>query len=181
MNDLTTRLLTGSAAGFAASGPMAIFMEALIPAVSDEERDPPPPRQITQRAAETVGVEDEMSDDSVEAATMVNHFGYGTTAGMVYGAVAESIPLPPVARGIGFGLALWAGGYLGWLPASGMYRSATREPAGRNAVIVAAHILWGGLLGWIEHDLARASQSRTPRQAAPHHTMRSASTAASAK
>lgn len=181
MNDLANRLLTGATAGFAASGPMAVFMEALFPVVSDEERDPPPPRQITERAAETVGVAHKMGDDEREAATMVNHFGYGTTAGMVYGAVAESVPLPPVARGIGFGLGLWAAGYLGWLPATGMYRSATREPAGRNAVIIAAHVVWGAILGRIEHDLAAANQARTPRQAAPHHTMSSASTAASAR
>ncbi len=53
-------------------------------------------------------------------------------------------PLQGIGGGMAFGLAVWCGSYLGWLPAFNMRASATKEPAQRNAMMIAAHLIWGG-------------------------------------
>lgn len=158
MADLVNRLCAGGAAGFAATGPMTALMEAGGRLVKPEEQDPQPPRIITARAVRTVGA-DELDEGELDAATMTAHFGYGASAGAVYGALAPHLPLPPVARGAAFGLGLWAASYLGWLPAAGLYRPATRDTAARNALVIAAHALWGAVLGAVEAELS----GRAPR------------------
>ena len=85
----------------------------------------------------------------------VAHFGFGTAAGAAYGAVAPGVPLDPVLKGMAYGLAVWAGSYLGGLPALGVMRPATREPAGKNAVMIAAHLAWGAALGVVADRLSR--------------------------
>jgi len=52
-----------------------------------------------------------------------------------------------VAKGVGFGLLVWAGSYLGLLPAVGLHRPATRESARRNGMMIASHVVWGAVLG----------------------------------
>jgi putative membrane protein len=150
MTELVNRAMAGSAAGFAATGPMTVLMAGLHPALPPEEQEPLPPRQITERAAASVGAD--LTPREAEAAAMASHFAYGTAAGAVYGLVAERLPLPPVVRGVGFGLAVWGGSYLGLLPATGLYRSAAREPAGRNSLMIAAHVVWGAVLGLVEEQ-----------------------------
>ncbi len=161
MNELTSRLCVGAAAGFAATGPMTAFMELTGRLLPPEEQEPLPPRQITERAADVVGAADELTEPQMEAATMVGHFGYGASAGAVYGALAPHVRLPPAASGAGFALGVWAASYLGWLPAAGLYRPATRDSAGCNAVMIAAHVVWGAILGAVEHELSgRAASAR---------------------
>jgi hypothetical protein len=48
---------------------------------------------------------------------------------------------------VAYGLAVWAGSYLGWLPAAGVLPPATEEPAGKNAVMILAHVACGAALG----------------------------------
>jgi hypothetical protein len=49
-------------------------------------------------------------------------------------------------RGIFFGLVVWAGSYLGWVPAAGILPPATEAPARRNALMIGSHFLWGILI-----------------------------------
>jgi putative membrane protein len=51
---------------------------------------------------------------------------------------------------------VWAGSYLGLLPVLGILSPATRHPTGRNALMIAAHIIWGATLG-ILTDYGRRS------------------------
>ncbi|MES2464705.1 MAG: hypothetical protein V4671_29430, partial [Armatimonadota bacterium] len=44
-----------------------------------------------------------------------------------------------------FGLTLWSVSYLGLMPAIGWHRSAVKEPAGRNALMLTANIFWGAV------------------------------------
>ncbi len=161
MNDTVARVCAGAAAGFAACGPMTVLMEAAGRLLPAEEQEPLPPRQITERAAEKADVADDMTEDQRAVAATVNHFGYGTGSGAAYAAVAEHIPLPPVARGVAFSLGLWAASYLGWLPAAGLYRPATRNSASRNALMIAAHVVWGAVLGTVEEELSGRSRAAT--------------------
>jgi uncharacterized membrane protein YagU involved in acid resistance len=56
-------------------------------------------------------------------------------------------------RGALAGLALWVGSYLGWLPAVGILRPATRHPWRRNLLMIVAHIVWGVTLGEMTRKL----------------------------
>ena len=156
MTDTLRGMLAGGAAGFAATAPMTVVMEALYHALPDDERRGPlPPWEITERTADAVGVEDDLSEGHKAGLTTAAHFGFGASAGAVYGAIAPHLPLPPVAGGVAYGLAVWAGSYLGWLPAVGLQPGATREPAGKNGVMIAAHVVWGAALGLVTQALLR--------------------------
>ena len=52
-----------------------------------------------------------------------------------------------MANGVVYGLTVWAGSYLGLLPAAGILRPAAEHPPRRTALMIAAHVLWGGVLG----------------------------------
>jgi len=155
----TRRLACGAAAGFAATVPMTLFMEFLhhtlprerrgalpAPPVTQRGGEPLPPHRITKRAVKKAGVDQELTEPQKQNLTLVSHFGYGTGMGAAYGLLAPNVP-EPVLGGIAFGLAVWAGSYLGWLPAAGLPPPATEDRAERNALMIGAHILWGGVLG----------------------------------
>ena len=89
-----------------------------------------------------------------EAATWASHFGYGAACGALYGALAANRRVPHVAAGVGFGLAVWAGSYLGWLPAAGILRPATEHPPRRTALMIAAHVVWGATTGFVVNALS---------------------------
>ena len=48
--------------------------------------------------------------------------------GALYVSVRTRLPLPIVLKGMLFGLAIWAGSYLGWPPATGVLYPATKIP-----------------------------------------------------
>jgi len=76
------------------------------------------------------------------------HYGFGASAGCLLGVVAsDPRPLPRPLTGALVGTLVWATSYMGWLPATGIRRNATKEPAGRNVQMVAAHLVWGCIAG----------------------------------
>jgi uncharacterized membrane protein YagU involved in acid resistance len=148
----------GSIAGAVATAPMTAAMFALQRMLPGEAGAPLPPRVITENAAAAAGVDDalhEMPEEGKEAATLAAHFGYGATAGAAYTAFAGKSGLHPAAEGALYGLAVWGGSYLGVMPATGLYRSATELPAQRNLLMIAAHVVWGASLGVVFDALAK--------------------------
>jgi uncharacterized membrane protein YagU involved in acid resistance len=139
--------VAASISGFVATAPMTAVMVGLHRLLPGEPDSPLPPRQITENAAEATGVADQMDEPEREGATLAAHFGYGATAALGYVPFVGSSGLPPAAEGALYGLAVWGGSYLGLMPATGLYRSATDEPAARNALMIAAHLVWGAALG----------------------------------
>ena len=133
---------SGMLARLAATVPMTIVMESLHKQLPRSQRYPLPPREVTASAADAAGVLSRMNRRQLVAATTVSHFGYGAATGAIYGGFARQY-MPGPAGGVAFGLAVWAGSYLGWLPAAGLFRGADREPARRNALMIAAHVVWG--------------------------------------
>jgi uncharacterized membrane protein YagU involved in acid resistance len=169
MSDVPNRVLSGSLAGFAATAPMTAVMEALYRVLPPHERRGPlPPREITMKAAEAVDAENELSETQKKGLTGLAHFAYGAGAGAGYGAVSPHLPFGPAANGVAYGLAVWAGSYLGWLPAAGVLPPATAEPAGKNAVMIIAHVVWGAALGVLTDRLVggRPGSSRCFRRPA---------------
>ncbi|HYP52071.1 MAG TPA: DUF1440 domain-containing protein [Pyrinomonadaceae bacterium] len=144
------RLLVGSLAGLAATVPMTAAMVWMHRRLPEDEQYPLPPRRVTMNVAEAAGVveeEEQLRESEKRAMTLAAHFAYGAGAGALYGPLARQVPLPPVVSGAAYGLAVWAGSYLGWLPAAGLLAPATEHPARRTALMIAAHLVWGASAG----------------------------------
>lgn len=141
-------LIKGAIAGFIATIPMTIAMKALHAQLPRDEQYPLPPRLIVESAAEKLEVEDELRDEDEFALTVASHFAYGAATGAIYSAGVELQGIEPsVASGVAYGLGVWTVSYLGLLPGLGILTRATEHPARRNALMIAAHVVWGAALG----------------------------------
>lgn len=137
-------LLQGALSGILATIPMTLFMGAAHYLLPKRQRYPLPPRLITLKAAEKVGLEDVIEEEPVYTLTTgAAHFGYGADGGILYALLTRRVPLPPALNGILFGLTFWAAGYLGWLPAAGLLRPATEHPKERTALMIVSNVLYG--------------------------------------
>jgi hypothetical protein len=141
------KLLAGALAGFAATVPMTWVMEVLHRRLPGRERYPLPPRKVTMRLADRAGVRHELDEPERLGLTLLAHFGMGAAAGALYGPLAGALPGPAPLRGAAYGLAVWAGNYLGLLPGLGLLSPATEHPPRRTAVMIAAHLVWGATAG----------------------------------
>jgi uncharacterized membrane protein YagU involved in acid resistance len=148
------RIISGALAGLAATVPMTLAMKLMHEQLPPEEKYPLPPRQVAEGLAEVAGVNEQMDEDDREAATWVSHFAYGAACGAAYGALSRGVGRHAALAGAGFGVAVWAGSYLGWLPAAGILSPATEHPPRRTALMITAHIVWGVTAGLVVHDLA---------------------------
>lgn len=128
---------------------MTAAMQAMHRALPAHEQEPLPPRQITENAAATAGVDLGEDETTLESATMAAHFAYGASVGAMYGPIAGATGMPRAAEGMLFGLAVWGGSYLGLIPGAGLYRSAKDESPARNGLMITAHLIWGASLGLI--------------------------------
>lgn len=144
---------TGFVAGILATIPMTVLMVVLHRFLRVEERYPLPPRVIMSRLlgghlgiAATV---EDVDATELQAMTLVSHFAYGGACGGSLAAIEHFVPLPRVVKGIVFGLVVWAVSYLAWLPAFGILPPATEQPPRRNAIMIAAHIVWGAAAGLV--------------------------------
>ena len=147
------RPLAGLVAGLAATVPMTVAMELMFRGLPRRERYPLPPRWITDRLISVAGLEGEMDESRRREAALLSHFAYGAAAGAAYAPIAERVRIGPLSAGVLYGLGVWTVSYLGWLPAAGILGPATRHPARRNALMIAAHVVWGAATGYIAHHL----------------------------
>jgi len=138
--------LIGVIGGIVATGPMTVAMILMHRRLPRHERYPLPPREITMKLARDAGVQDELSETSRSALTLVSHFAYGAACGGVYGAAVDRVPGPAALKGAAMGLLVWGASYLGWLPAAGVLTPATEHPGRRNSLMIAAHLVWGVVL-----------------------------------
>ena len=118
-----------------------------------------PPIRVADRAAETAVEATEtggpVGEGAREAAAAGGHLLYGAAAGALYGLLQDELELPAIAAGVGYGLALWAVGYLGWLPAARILPEPWRQRAGDALVPIAAHAVYGLGLGLVERTVRR--------------------------
>lgn len=155
----TRRVLEGALAGLAATVPMTATMLLLHRCLPWRERYPLPPRLITEVLASRTHPGRHAPSEAISAAAVGAHFGYGALGGACYGLLTPRPERAAPAKGIGFGLAVWAGSYLGWLPAAEILPPATRQPARRNALMVASHVVWGATTGGLMYWLARRREA----------------------
>lgn len=145
-------VLRGAAAGFAATVPMTVAMEALRTALPAEQHRRMPPREIVDRtiekAADATGEDANLDRGDRIALTTIAHFAFGAAAGAVYGAAVGSRRTSALT-GIAYGLAVWALAYGVGLPSLGLHPAATDDTKDRNEVLIASHVVWGATLGML--------------------------------
>ena len=150
-------LIQGALAGLAATAPMTAAMMLGHRRLPWHERYPLPPRQITMRVASAVGVRKYLDEDKKRGMTLVAHYGYGAAMGTLFGAMtgtaSKDQPACNIGQGMAFGLGVWAAGYLGLLPALGIFRPATQHPTRRNLLMVGSHVVWGASLAQLYRTL----------------------------
>lgn len=149
-----TAVIAGAVAGLVATAPMTLAMEWMFRRLPWRERYPLPPSQIVKKLTHMAGLRGHVDREEHAALTLASHFGYGAVAGAVYAPIARAIPLPAGLKGIVFGLLVWAISYLGWLPGVHILPPATKHPPRRNALMIAAHIVWGLVTGVLTEALS---------------------------
>jgi hypothetical protein len=142
---LPLRLAGGALAGLAATVPMsaAFGIAQLAGAIGRL-----PPRLIVDELVPS------LPRPARAALEWVLHFGYGASCGAAYALLVR-----PSARGAGagtvFGLAVWAGGYEGWVPALGALPPAHRDDRSRAVTILLTHVVYGAALGIVARAVGR--------------------------
>jgi uncharacterized membrane protein YagU involved in acid resistance len=162
MNRYPQRMIAGAIAGFVATAPMSAVMLRWHRRLPWRQQEPLPPEQVTANVLDAAGLDDDLSRPQIAALAVLNHFGYGATVGSIYGLLTSgSRPVSPLLNGVAYGLGIWGASYLGLLPALGLYRSATEEPAERNLLMLSAHVVWGGALGVVTEIAERRARRRS--------------------
>jgi hypothetical protein len=154
---LLGRLGRGALAGAAATAPMTAVMRSIHRRLPLPERDPLPPQGLATELASRAGAPAPVQAEVHRRGWLLAHFGYGAAAGAAFAALS---PRPTLAMGAGSGLALWAAGYLGWVPALEMPHGAPEETTRRNSMMIAAHLVWGAATAAICSRLAARGGAR---------------------
>lgn len=143
---LLRRFAAGAAAGTAATVPMSgVMLLAGRLGLMGEQ----PPEAITRHAvSEATG--QEPSGGSRRMLASVAHLAFGAGSGLAYAALPRPSAVPAPVRGSAFALAVWAASYRGWVPRFGALPHADDDRDDRVAVMVGAHLLFGGVLGALE-------------------------------
>jgi hypothetical protein len=142
VSSLMYRFLAGGFAGFAATVPMTAFMRWADQRPVESPQSTLPPRHITEEALGASGFS-ERNERITRPATLVAHYGIGTSTGTLFGLLHER---PAITDGLAFGAAVWVSSYFGLLPALGSRARGTRQTAIQNATMLAAHLVWGANL-----------------------------------
>jgi hypothetical protein len=106
----------------------------------------PPPRAIVRTALPG------LSEPTVNAAAVVAHLGYGAAAGALHRVLLRG---PGPAASVLYALALWAGSYQGWVPLLGALPPAHLDDRRRQGSMIAAHVVYGAVLGTLAARRAR--------------------------
>ena len=150
-----TRIALGAAGGAAATVPMSLVM---VGAKRLGLLQVLPPEEITDEVMARAGAD--VDEGASNVLSTISHLGYGAGAGAAY-----QLLVPARAQGAGsgiaFALALYAGSYLGLLPALGLKPAGQGRSNVETGVMVLAHVVFGAVLG---ESAARARRSLAGRE-----------------
>ena len=146
---LGSRLIVGAIAGVVGTMAMTSAMRRIHARLPAEERSPLTPREIVDSALDP---EEEPARDL----TTFSHFAYGAGCGAL---IAAANPRPGLREGAGAGVAVWLASYMGWIPAVGLLKFATRHPARRNLLMIGVHLVWGATTAKAIRELGDARES----------------------
>jgi uncharacterized membrane protein YagU involved in acid resistance len=103
-----------------------------------------PPEKVTSKLLHRAGIEHTRAQQ--DALATVLHFGFGATAGAAFGVLAPRSLIARVPAGLTYGVAIWGVSYMGWMPALGIMPPPERDRRDRQAVMLAAHLVYGTTL-----------------------------------
>jgi hypothetical protein len=137
-------VVAGAGAGFVATAVMSALMLVAHKLGWEGEQ---PPERIVEAALDSAGVARSERTENVAAA--LSHLAFGAALGVGYRVLRRlaRTPGPPVAHGVGWGLAVWSVSYQGWIPRAGILPPPRHDRPGRQATMMAAHVAYGGVLG----------------------------------
>ncbi|RYZ50589.1 MAG: DUF1440 domain-containing protein [Proteobacteria bacterium] len=156
---MTTSITEGFCAGLIATVPMTAAMASIRKGVAGKDA-PLPMEEVGDGVAAKLEIKDKMTQDDQDTFNWISHFGFGAVTGGIYGLIAGDPTKHSVAKGIGFGMAVWATSYVGVLPALDIMREPEDEPDHKIASEVVSHVVWGAALGL----LTKALKSRKPQE-----------------
>jgi hypothetical protein len=88
--------------------------------------------------------------------------GWGGLLGLAIAGMREQTVRRTLLAGAGMGALVWAVGYVGWLPGTGLMPPIHRQGAGHVAVSVAQHVLYGVAASVPIAAIDRARRRRQP-------------------
>jgi hypothetical protein len=151
---ITNRLLLGALAGIAGTFAMTAAARAMHRGLPAPERYPLPPREIIEGVLPGVarhGAEER----GRQTTTLAAHFGYGAATGAIYAVLR---PRGDILPGAAYGLLVWTVSYFGIMPGLGILKPAHAHPGRRNALMIAAHLIWGSTMARTLRELELAEQ-----------------------
>ena len=148
------RLLLGALAGIAGTLAMTAAARAMHRRLPAAERYPLPPREIIEGGLPAV-TKRSLEEHGRQTATLAAHFGYGAATGALHALVA---PRSGVPRGVAYGVLIWTVSYFGIMPGLRILRPAQEHPLRRNALMIAAHLVWGSTMATTLRELELAEQ-----------------------
>jgi uncharacterized membrane protein YagU involved in acid resistance len=116
-----------------------------------------PPEKITSKMLRRHGIRADAGQQ--DAIALGLHFAFGAAAGGAFGVIARRVPVPSVPLGIAYGTAIWGVSYMGWLPSVGLMPRADHDQRGRQAVMLAGHLVFGATLGVLAGRRARRPET----------------------
>ncbi|MAL99817.1 MAG: hypothetical protein CL583_15355 [Alteromonadaceae bacterium] len=142
------RYLAAGIGGLIATIPMTLFMAGGHRRLPSSDQYALPPREITDELLRRGG-QPALSEASTARLSLAAHFAYGGVTGAMYPAMpgaerlARARPLAQALYGAGFGVTVWAGSYMGWIPALKVLGPSTAQPVSRRTLMIGAHLVWG--------------------------------------
>ena len=143
-------LVRGALAGLAATVPMTVVIVAGRAAGLLRT---PPPVEIAENVAEQAGESPDRRSPAFQASWLTAHVGYGATCGALYALTRPLLPRSDINAGLLFGGAVWGVSYVSIMPALNLYPSAKDDSHRRQAVMIAAHAVFGAALARIDSQL----------------------------
>ena len=113
----------------------------------------PPPVEITRRISRRVGIPLPRSEGGFRSYWLAGHVAYGAGCGVLYALARRRLPQDPVKAGLIAGGTVWGVSYLGYLPVLSLYPSPEDDASDRQAVMIAAHAVYGVALALSERRM----------------------------
>jgi hypothetical protein len=164
----------GAIGGLAGTAAMTVSMYWLYKLLPEEQkRSHLPPRPIILGTGSKLGLTQKLDRSGKWAAMGFVHFAYGGLTGAL-------LPLFPsldlhkthhlvssLARGALFGMAVWAGSYLGWLPATGLFKTWREETSSRMALMAFSTMVWGWVTEVVAAEIEKRDEQKRTRSFQP--------------
>jgi hypothetical protein len=129
------------------------------------------PQVMEEWASERLDAEPPGGATGHHVADQLLHFGYGMVWGALYGAVAGTRRSTPLWVGGVFGIAQWAIGFFGFIPALQVHRPAHEATTAENLVNIGAHFVYGVTTALLTEELSRQTE-RGPQSDLLRHAAR---------